>query len=290
MTLLERLYEASNLPTYPLPATLERLHGGPFGFSSPRVFANFVTSLDGVVALSGVAASPAVVSGKSEADRFLMGLLRACAGAVLIGASTLRAEPEHRWTPEHIYPQASDDFARMRRELKLPARPELVVVSGSGHLDPGMPVLEEGALVLTTRKGADRLTGKLPSSSTVEEVSDSDSLEIDRAIAVIRSRGHELVLCEGGPNVLGQLLQSQMLDELFVTISPLLLGRTKTEFRPGLVDGVDLSSPSAPRAQVLSVRRHDSHLFVRYLLTAVVEQGHHEMTPAHESFLGGART
>ncbi|HZY56655.1 MAG TPA: dihydrofolate reductase family protein [Rubrobacteraceae bacterium] len=105
MTLLSRLYEVPNLPSYPLPATLERLHGGPFGFTGPRLFANFVTSLDGVVALPHVAGSPAVISGKSEADRFLMGLLRACAGAVLIGATTLRAEPQHRWTQNMCIPR-----------------------------------------------------------------------------------------------------------------------------------------------------------------------------------------
>ncbi|MFN2555546.1 MAG: dihydrofolate reductase family protein [Nitriliruptorales bacterium] len=273
MTLLERLHETAGLPTYPLSATLERLHGGPFGFSSPRVFANFVTSLDGVVSLPHVAASPAVISGKSEADRFMMGLLRACAGAVLIGASTLRAEPEHRWTPEHVYPRVRDDFAQLRRELELAPRPELVVVTGTGHLDPGMHVLEEGALVLTTRRGADTLATRLPSSSTVMVVSESDSLQIDTVVAVIRSRGHEQVLSEGGPRLLGQLLQTQVLDELFVTFSPILLGRTETEYRPGLVDGVDLSSPSAPRAQVLSVRRHDSHLFVRYLLSHAAGEG-----------------
>lgn len=273
MKLLERLYEASNLPAYPLPATLERLHDGPLGFSSPRLFANFVTSIDGVVSLPGVAASPALISGKSEADRYLMGLLRACAGAVLIGATTLRAEPEHRWTSEHVYPRARADFAQLRRELELPARPELVVVTGTGHLNPATPVLEEGALVLTTRTGADRLNGTLPSSSTVEVVSESDSLEIDTVVAILRSRGHELILSEGGPTLLGQLLHGRMLDELFVTFSPILLGRNETEFRLGLIDGVDLSSPSAPRAQVLSVRRHHSHLFVRYLLSAAAGEG-----------------
>ncbi len=276
MTLLERLYEASDLPAYPLPATLERLHGGPFGLSSPRLFANFVTSIDGVVALPHVKASPAVISGKSEADRFMMGLLRACAGAVLIGASTLRAEPEHRWTPEHVYPPAGDDFAGLRRGLDLAPRPVLVVVTGSGHLPPDVPALEEGALVLTTRKGAERLTGKLPSSSNVSVISENDSLAIDQAVAVIRSRGHELVLSEGGPRLLGQLLERRLLDELFVTISPILLGRTETEFRPGLVDGVNLSSASGPRPQLLSVRRHHSHLFARYLVSSATE-GHGEL-------------
>jgi riboflavin biosynthesis pyrimidine reductase len=267
MKLLERLYEAPHLPGYPLPAALERLHEGPLGFETPRVFANFVSSIDGVVALPNVDASPAVIGGASEADRFMMGLLRACAGAVLIGAGTLRAEPAHRWSPDHVYPQAADDFARLRRQLNLDARPEVVVVTGTGDLDPATGVLEEGALVLTTTKGAGRLAGRLPASSTVAVVNEGDQVEIDKAIAIVHSRGHQLILSEGGPNILGQLLRYQILDELFVTVSPTLFGRTAEQTRPGLVEGVDLFSPSTPRPEVLSVRRHRSHLFVRYSLS-----------------------
>lgn len=273
MTLLERLYEAPGLSAYRLPGALESLHDGPLGFKSPRVFANFVSSVDGVVSLPNVDASSTAISGGSKADRFIMALLRACAGAVVIGASTLRAEPEHRWTPERVYPQASDDFAHLRRELRLSTRPELVIVTGTGDINPATPVLEDGAFVVTTRKGAQRLAGRLPASSTLAVASESDSVEIDKAMAIVRARGHDLILSEGGPNLLGQLLHRRILDELFLTISPTLLGRTVSESRPGLVEGVDLFSRPAPRMQVLSIRKHGSHLFVRYLLSASRQEG-----------------
>jgi len=64
---------------------------GRLGFSTPVVYSNFVSSVDGVVTLGSKPSAGSVISGKYPADRFLMGLLRACADAVLIGAGTLRA-------------------------------------------------------------------------------------------------------------------------------------------------------------------------------------------------------
>src|SRR5918998_1113636 len=105
MKLLEKLYAVPGPATKGLPSRLAELYDGHLRFGGPRVYANFVTSIDGVVALPSVNASPSLISAKSEADRFVMGLLRAFADVVLVGAGTLRAEPEHRWTPEFVYPQ-----------------------------------------------------------------------------------------------------------------------------------------------------------------------------------------
>ena len=54
-----------------------------------------------------------MISGKDPADRFLMGLLRACADAVVLGAGTLRATPGHLWTPAHVYPALADRVHRL---------------------------------------------------------------------------------------------------------------------------------------------------------------------------------
>ena len=78
---LSLLFERSDLPAYDLPDTLRALYGGPIGFGAPAVYANFVSTLDGVVAM-GPDVPPSVISGRSPADRFVMGLLRACAEAV----------------------------------------------------------------------------------------------------------------------------------------------------------------------------------------------------------------
>ncbi len=69
---LEVLYERRGLPGFDLPAELSNLYGGPLGFAEPRVFANFVTTLDGVVAVPGVVQANRLISGDIEADRFVM--------------------------------------------------------------------------------------------------------------------------------------------------------------------------------------------------------------------------
>lgn len=153
---LELLFEEEGSPSYDLPEGLERRYGGRLGFEAPRRYANFVSSLDGVVALEGVNNSSQMISGTSEADRFVMGLLRACAGSVLIGAGTLRAAPDSLWTPAYIYPDAATEFAELRRRLGREDDPRLVVLTARGDLDPGHRALEAGALVLTTSLGATR--------------------------------------------------------------------------------------------------------------------------------------
>jgi riboflavin biosynthesis pyrimidine reductase len=264
---LERLYASPELENDQLPAALARLYGGGLGFRGARVYANFVSSLDGVVALPFLEASPSVVSDKSEADRLVMSLLRACADAVLIGAGTLRAEPGHRWTPEYIYPQATDDYTNLRAALGLAPEPMLVVVTSSGVLDPEIPALK-GALLLTTASGARRLQGKRPIPATILKAGDEERLDFRTVIQTLRSRGMRTILSEGGPTVMGQLLELRLLNELFLTVSPVVMGRTSSDGRLGLAEGVDLLAHGRPKAEILSVHRHGSHLFLRYSLAS----------------------
>ena len=265
---LQTLYEDSGLGGRELPAELTRLYGGALGLERPLVYANFVSSIDGIVALPSVAASPSMISGKSEADRFVMGLLRAFADVVLIGAGTLLAEPEHRWTPGFIYPQATDHYAALRRELGLRADPELFVLTATGTLDPS-PAALAGATVLTTGRGARRMaSGGRRTPLAVVELGEEGPLDVRRVLRYLHRRGYARVLSEGGPKVIGELLAHGVLDELFLTVSPKLFGRTPQERRPGLVEGMDLLQDGPPTGRIKSVRRHGDHLFLRYSLAS----------------------
>ena len=148
--MLELLFEESGLPAEQLPPPLAELYDGEFGFGKPLLYANFVTSLDGITAVDPAASGQGgLISGGLPADRFLMGLLRAFADVVLIGAGTLRAESEHVWSAGRVYPPAADAYLRLREFLLLPPRAPLAVVSGSGAVDPALPALA-GGLILTT--------------------------------------------------------------------------------------------------------------------------------------------
>ncbi len=181
--------------------------------------------------------SSQMISGTSEADRFVMGLLRACAGSVLIGAGTLRAAPDSLWTPAYIYPDAATEFAELRRRLGREDDPRLVVLTARGDLDPGHRALEAGALVLTTSLGATAPGGSTSGEFDRRGAGRRSTINMADVIAAIRSEGHEVVLSEGGPTVIGGLLEAGLLDELFLTLSPILAGRSDAGGRPGLVEG-----------------------------------------------------
>lgn len=266
MTPLELVYEAPGLPVFDLPAELLATYGGAFGLEAPRLFANFVETIDGVTAIPSVPGSNKLVAGGSEADRFVMGLLRASADAVVVGSGTFNASPRSVWTAEQAFPAAAEAFAELRRANGRPPLAELVVLSGSGSLDPAHPAFAAGALVLTTDTGAARLNGLLPEASTVISLGAGHELDAKAIIDMLTTRGHRLILSEGGPRVIGAFLAAGLVDELFLTVSPLLVGRTPLAERFSLVENTDLLQGGPVQARLLGVRRAGSHLFLRYAL------------------------
>ena len=264
------LFEVDGLPVVELPNELRRIHGGDLGFQEPRVYANFVATLDGVVSIPALPNSNEVISGGSKADHFLMGLLRAFADVVLIGAGVLHASPQGTWRPEKVYPPAAEEFAELRRALGRPAAPEIAVLTGMGSIDPGHPLLESGALVLTSEAGADRLAPELPSASTIGVLGNETRFNGSTVVSALRDRGHRLILSEAGPHVFGSLLAAGAVDELFLTTSPFLAGQAGDASRLQLVEGADLVP--LVEGRVLSIRRHGDHLFTRYELTGRASQ------------------
>jgi riboflavin biosynthesis pyrimidine reductase len=253
---IHRLIDDSRDPPIPLPAELERRYGGPLRLAARTVFANFVASIDGVAAIGGVHRSSATISAGASADRFVVGLLRSVADAVMIGAGTLR-EHDGPWTAERAFPDAADAFARLRADLRLPSTPTLVVVSGSGDLPADHPSLRD-AIVVTTSSGRERL------SLEIAELIEGGYDDVDPAVAVaaLRDRGFERILTEGGPRLMGSMLASSMVDELFLTVSPRLIGGAR-DGQP-LTDHADVSG--MPSARLVAAGRDGDYLFLRYAI------------------------
>jgi riboflavin biosynthesis pyrimidine reductase len=260
---LESLVEAHPGPELDLPAELRTLYGGPFRLVEPCLVANFVQTIDGVVSIPELPRSNALIAGESEADRFVMGLLRASADVVLVGSGTMRASPKGTWLPERVYPPAADAFAELRRRRGRPEQPIVAFVTAGASFDPTHPALERHAVVLTTTGAAAGLRTRVPSSSEIVAVNDGDQVDLGLAVARLRDRGHAAILSEGGPRLFGSLLASGLVDELFLTVSPLLAGRGALP-RLSLVEGVELLPDTAVAGRLLSARRHEHHLFLRY--------------------------
>ncbi|HET7568392.1 MAG TPA: dihydrofolate reductase family protein [Gaiellaceae bacterium] len=265
MSPLELLADAGG-PRWELPAELERLYGGPLGFAEPCTIANFVQSLDGVVAIPELPRSNAVVADESESDRFVMALLRACADVVLVGSGTLLASPQGTWRADRVYPPAGAACAALRASRGRPEHPAVAVVTAGGSFDPTHPVLERGAVVLTTEQAAPQIAAGVPAATEVVAVNAGDAVDLPAALAALRERGHAVVLSEGGPNLFGSLLASRLVDELFLTVSPVVAGRA-TAPRLALVEGVELLPNTRVAGELRSLRRDGSHLFLRYALS-----------------------
>jgi riboflavin biosynthesis pyrimidine reductase len=260
---LERLWELEGLPSFDLPERLARLYGGPLGFDEPRVFANFVSTIDGVVAIPSVPRSNRLIAAGSEADRFVLGLLRACADVLVIGSGTLAASPRSTWSPAEAFPDAAADFAELRRRLGRPERLEVAVLTRSGRLDPAHPAFAAGAVAVTTDDGAAELGRLLPAESLLTIGEELDPVLVTTEL---EARGHRLILCEGGPHAIGPFLERRLVDELFLTLSPLLTGRGGADPRLSLVEGTDLLPGGPLAASLLGIRQDEDHVFLRYRL------------------------
>ena len=216
-----------------------------------------------MAALGDGKSAGSVISAKAASDRFLMGLLRACADAVLIGGGTLAATPGHRWTAEHVAPQFAESFAALRRSQGRSGEPRLVVMTAHGKLDVKHVAIRGGATVVTSESGAKKLEGSLPEGCEIVVAGSGEDVDIPGVFEALRGRGFNVVLTEGGPSVMGHLLRAQVLDEMFLTLSPVLAGRDGEE-RPGMVEGVELLPGAGVWSRLLSARRHGDYLFLRY--------------------------
>jgi riboflavin biosynthesis pyrimidine reductase len=256
------LAEDDDLPALDVPADIERIYGR-LGLADECVVANFVQSLDGVVAIPGLPRSHAVVSDESEADRFVLALLRACADVVLLGTGTLAASPKGTWRVDKAYPEAAHAFAELRAVRGLRAQPLVAVVTSGVSFDPSHPVLDAGAIVLTTETAAPGIAETVPAATEVVAVNDGASVDLRAAVAALRGRGHGVIVSEAGPTLFGQLVAAELVDELFLTVSPLLAGHALAP-RLNLVEGVELLPERRVAGQLRSVRANGSHLFLRY--------------------------
>ena len=266
-----------------LPQELRELYDGDLhlhapGAARPFVIANFVSTLDGVVSYEIKSKSGgSTISGSNPADRFIMGLLRASADAVMVGAGTLHdISAKSLWTPEYTYPDAKHLYAEYRvNALHKPEYPLLAIVSGSGQLELERAIFRTPAMrtvVITTSVGRDELTRRGAATLNSVEVhalnSSSGTIAPQAILQLLQSQfGVKTVLHEGGPTLFGQFLAADAVDELFLTLSPQIAGRERDVTRPAVVQGVQFLPDSAPTFQMVSVKEQAAFLYLRYRRT-----------------------
>lgn len=214
----------------------------------PWIFLNMVASLDGAVAVDGRSGGLA-----GEADQKLFQALRTFADVILVGAGTVRAE--------RYGPPATDSAERAMRESHA-AWPvaRVAVATRSASLDYSGRLFTEPTsrpLLLTTTSAPDERVSHAREVADVVEAGD-DELDLDTALRALGEVGARVVLCEGGPHLNGSLLSAGLVDELCLTVSPLLVSGGADR----IVAGDALPDPLG--LELLHVLEDDGFLFLRY--------------------------
>ena len=226
-------------------------HGGSSGV---WLRANFIASLDGGATFAGKTGQMG-----SPGDRAVFGTLRAMADVILVGAGTVRIEGYSGARPTVAQRQRRQ--ARGQTEV-----PQLAIVSQSGRLDRDMPVFtrtEVPPLVCTCTSAAAQTRRTLAGLAEVVDcsTSDPDSVDSTAMLATLADRGLTRILTEGGPTLFSAFVAHGLLDDLCLTVAPILVGGSAERITTGA-------------GQVLTPMRcahiltdDDGYLYTRYVRT-----------------------
>jgi len=220
----------------------------PRAGARPGVRLNMIASVDGAASLAGRSGALG-----GPADQELFATLRGLADVILVGAATMRVEG---YGPTRLDAAARD----RRRQSRLAPVPPVAVVTRACRLEWGSAFFteaEQRPIVLTTSAAApaDRAAAAMVADVIV---AGDDGVDLARALAELGGRGHDNVLAEGGPGIAGQLAGAGLLDEVCLTLSPMLVAGSAGR----ILGGAALDLPSA--LQLAHVLTAESYLFLRY--------------------------
>lgn len=219
----------------------------PFYADPPDgVRANMIFSADGAAAFGGRAGPLSCPT-----DQRLLNILRGLADVVLVGAGTARAE--------NYGPVKLSDAARARRQHEGRAGPPpIAVVSRSGELPARLFSNPDQPPILVT---CERTAARHDPDDDRQHVmvAGQDSVDVSRAVAMLRELGMNRILCEGGPTLLDELVEADAVTEICVTLAPKLAASQPVGSR---------SHPARLPAPVTMQLEHvfvcDGYLFVKY--------------------------
>lgn len=211
----------------------------------PWVMANFVSTIDGATVVDG--GSTAI---NDEDDMRMFGAIRAVADFILVGAGTLRAE--------NYGPTTLDARRReARRKAGLEETPHLVVVTRSLDLDPEDRVFSDPdhrVTVLTDETAPDDRFAALAEVADVVRLKATGAKDIIHYMRLAR-----VVLCEGGATLMGQLVAARLIDEMALTVAPMLVAGVSNR----VAQGAEARPPIDMRLD--DVLYGDRSLFLRYV-------------------------
>jgi riboflavin biosynthesis pyrimidine reductase len=223
---------------------LEAIYAYPAALDRPWVQVNFVASADGAVEVGTTSAG---LSHAADREVFLLG--RDLCDVVLVGAGTARAEG-YRGV------RASAKRLERRRRLALADVPPIAVVTRTADLDPHSPLFTDTivAPIVVTTTGAD--TAHLEGAEILR--AGDDDVDVALALRLLAERGLYRVDCEGGPRLFAELIAADLVDQLCLTVAPLLVAGGAGRIAAG-------PAPVVPRRLALaSILVEDGFTLLRY--------------------------
>ncbi|MER6122815.1 pyrimidine reductase family protein [Streptomyces sp. NPDC001795] len=238
------LEELAAAYAYPEPGP-----GGPQSW----LRANMVSTLDGAAQHEG-RSQP--ISG--AADMRIFGTLRGLADAVIVGAETVRQEG---YRPA----RTREAFAALREAAGQGPAPAIAVVSASLDLDFSWPLFTSALVPTLVLTGAaappDRVAAAEKAGARVVVAGNGRGVDPARAVGALADLGMTRLLTEGGPRLLGQLIAAGVLDELCLTVSPMLTAGDAQR----IAGGPPVKVPR--RFALVSLLEEEGFLFSRYCRT-----------------------
>jgi riboflavin biosynthesis pyrimidine reductase len=236
-------------------AELARLYAFPPPGDRPWVRANMVSSADGAATVAGRSAGLS-----SEGDRQVFSILRSLADVIMVGAGTARAEKYRPMTPGEAWPEL--------RTGRPPTTP-IAVLSRRLDLDLDSPLLTQSpdsarTIVLTTAAAPEEAQAAVVKHADLV-VTGTEIIDPAAAVAALADRGHRRILLEGGPHLLGQVAAAGLLDELCLTVSPLLAGGQAGRIVGSGAMGGDDIPPGQAGLRLEHVIADDGFLLCRYV-------------------------
>ena len=231
---------------------LTDVYAYPDALHSSWVRGNMIASLDGGATTDGTSGGLG-----GPGDRAVFAVMRQLADVVLVGAGTVRAE-------NYSGAQFSPAQRQARQRRGQAEVPPIAVLTNSAMLDHDAKLFtrtEVPPLILTARQSFDDTSRRLGSVAEVIDASATQADTVDGAtvLKIFAERKLFRVLTEGGPLFLGSLIEDDLLDELCLTIAPILVGGVARR----VVTGPGQVHTKMRRTHVLT--DDDGYLYTRYV-------------------------
>ncbi|HJQ46309.1 MAG TPA: pyrimidine reductase family protein [Amycolatopsis sp.] len=228
---------------------LAGIYGYPGHLDEPFVQVNFVSSTDGAATLADRSEG---LSHPADKRIFLLG--RDLADVVLVGAGTARAEG-------YRGARTTGERRARRARLGLSEIPPIAVVSGSARIDPACPLFTDTKvppIVITTEHAPEERRADLEKAGAEVLVAGEQMVDLTAALDALARRGLYRVDCEGGPLLFGELIAEDLVDQLCLTVAPVLAGAGAGRIAMGRL------SSEARRLELASILLEDGFSMLRY--------------------------